>query len=274
MNPGSIRTTVLALSLGACAGQQVPRPAASHVVVQRVSLMGGPLDLAVAPNGRFCVTRMRDRSLTCGQITDTAVIDRELHQIEPPAMVRLNGDGTIAYVVNITGIMLVIDVNGNAIEAHMPMMTSAMDAVSQPGAAVLYTSDVPGNVWVMNTNLREFVDTLNVGKAATGMALDTARKRLYAISRTARRLSVVNTVTDSTVAEYALDQRPRRVAVCPGADSVLVTDDVAGLSAMDLSSGRRATVRGVSYGAFSVTMAPDCSQAWVTVPNRNMVQIV
>jgi YVTN family beta-propeller protein len=265
-----------------CAGFTAPRSESesrTHPIGSIVSTLfvaGRPHGVAIARNGRFCVTQMDAASVTCGMLTAKSVtVQPALRVGDNPAHVALSADGSRAYTANQGGSSAsVVDFTSPNLLVTVPLPSEGFNVLADPAGARVYVTTYSGMLQVIDAATRTVIAQVQVGAASNGLALDRAAGILYVSSISAGTVTAVNTATYSVTRTYAVSRMPQRIALSTDRKTLYVATESTGLDILDLATGMRSSVAGVDPQAVGLALAPDGKVVYVTNPPRGKVQIV
>jgi YVTN family beta-propeller protein len=243
-----------------------------------LSLAGRPHGVAIASNGRFCVSQIDAGSVTCGMLTaSTATLGPSVAVGQTPAHVALSADGSRAYTANQYGSSAsVVDVSTStpSLLATVPLTSEGFNVLADPSGARVYVTTSSGALQVMDAGTRTIVAQVATGPASNGLALDKAAGILYVSSITAGTVAAVNTATNAVTRTYTVSAAPQRIALSADGKTLYVANESNGLDIVDVATGTRSAVSGVDPQAVGLALAPDGKVVYVTNPPRGKVQIV
>jgi DNA-binding beta-propeller fold protein YncE len=247
-------------------------------IAQTLTVTGRPHGVAIASNGRFCVSQIDAASLTCGMLTASAAILQSTTTVgATPAHVALAVDGSRAYTANQYGSSTsVVDLSAAApsVLATIPLPSQGFNVLADPSGSRVYVSTSSGMLEVIDAGTRTIVAQAPAGAAANGLALDRAAGILYVSSISAGTITAISTATNTVMKTYSVSASPQRIALSPDGRTLYVASESAGLEILDLSSGARISVAGVDPQAVGLALSPDAKVVYVTNPPRGEVQIV
>src|SRR5690606_4965679 len=120
-----------------------------------------------------------------------------------PAHVALTPNGSIAFTTNQFGnTASVVDVSTNAGTSEVPLSDGGFNLVVAPDGQRLYLTTATGVLHVVDVATLQVMDTIGVGAAANGLAVDAARGRIYVSSISANRVTALNTATNEVERTY------------------------------------------------------------------------
>lgn len=124
----------------------------------------------------------------------------------------------------------------------------------------------PNQVWVIDgaTQKLDRIITVNTSQL-TGIALDTANKRLYATGMGGNEIAVVDLTTDKTVANWpAGGERPTNIAFdSAGARLFIANQGTGDMTVLDANTGALLKTVKTGAGALSVAFNPTHGQVYV-----------
>lgn len=272
---------VAALLATACAssGTTDPSPTTTHpagVLAATVPLRGRPHGVAIAANGRFCVSLIDSAAVRCGQLSAAAVTLSQSASVGlAPAHVALSPDGAQAYTADQYGNTLsVVDVVAPSAVRAVALTDGGFNVLADPGGTRVYVTTASGTLHVVDVATRQVLARVPVGAAANGLALDRAAGRLYVSSINAGTVTAVNTTTYAVERTYQVSAMPQRIALSADGKTLYVATESTGVEVVDVATGAGTGVEGVRPGAVGLALSPDGQQLYVTYPPAATVQIV
>jgi DNA-binding beta-propeller fold protein YncE len=248
----------------------------SGSIASTLSVIGRPHGVAIARNGRFCVTQIDAASVTCGMLTaGSATLQASVTVGDTPAHVALSADGSRAYTANQYGSSAsVLDANAPSLLATVSLPSQGFNVLADPGSSRVYVTTSSGMLQVIDAGTRTIIAQVQVGLASNGLALDRAAGILYVSSISAGTVAAVSTATNAVTKTYTVSAMPQRIALSADGKTLYVATESTGLEILDLATGTRSSVSGVDPQAVGLALAPDGKVVYVTNPARGKVQIV
>jgi YVTN family beta-propeller protein len=245
-------------------------------IASTLSITGRPHGVAIASNGRFCVSQIDLASVTCGMLTAQSVTVQGAVTVgETPAHVALSADGTRAYTANQYGSSAsVVDVSGQSLVGTVALPGQGFNVLADPGSSRVYVTTGSGMLEVIDAGTRTVVAQASVGAAANGLALDRTAGILYVSSISAGTVTAVNTSTNAVTRTYTVSANPQRIALSADGKTLYVANESSGLDILDVATGSRTIVSGVSPQAVGLALSPDGKVVYVTNPPQGKLQIV
>jgi YVTN family beta-propeller protein len=268
------------LTLG-CHDATGPSESGTHpagTIASTLAIAGRPHGVAIASNGRFCVSQIDLASVTCGILTATsATLDPAVAVGQTPAHVALSSDGSRAYTANQYGSSAsVVDVTTStpSLLATISLPSEGFNVLADPRGTRVYVTTSSGMLQVIDPGTRTVVAQVPVGAASNGLALDRAAGILYVSSISAGTVTAVNTATNTVKKTYTVSPNPQRIALSADGKTLYVANESVGLDILDVTTGSRTSVTGVDPQAVGLALAPDGKVVYVTNPPRGELQIV
>jgi YVTN family beta-propeller protein len=263
---------------GAPAGPQ-PETGTTHpagTIASTLTLPGRPHGVAIASTGRFCVSLIDGGSVSCGMLSAGPTTMGASTQVGlAPAHVALSADGSRAYTANQYGNSLsIVDVTTSALLATVPLTSGGFNVLADPSSSRVYVTTSSGELHVVDADARSVVARVQLGAASNGLALDRTAGLLYVSSISAGTVSVVSTASNTVIKTHTVSPMPQRIALSPDGKSLFVATESTGLEILNVTTGARVTVTGVSTGAVGLALSPDGKVVYVTNPPRGELQIV
>lgn len=239
-------------------------------------LDGRPHGVAVAPSGTFYISRINDDSVTRGQVDSlTQEFTGSAAVGQTPAHVALTPDGLTAFTANQYGNSVsVVDVVTNRETGEIPLSDGGFNLLVSPDGNRLYVTTAAGVLHIINVATLEVIETVSVGEAANGLAIDADAQRVYVSSILADRVSAISTTTNQIERTYEVSEMPQRIAVNSTGDELYIASEAVGLEVLDLASGAHDSVPGVGDGAVGLALSPDEQVLYVTRPPAGELVIV
>jgi YVTN family beta-propeller protein len=241
-----------------------------------LNLDGRPHGVAAAPAGTFYISRINDDSVTRGVIDSlTQAFTGSAGVGNTPAHVALTPDGTRAFTANQYGNSVsVVDVTTNIETTRIALSDGGFNLLVSPGGNRLYVTTANGILHIIDVGTLQVLETLSVGAAANGLAIDADARRVYVSSISAALVTAINSETNQVVRRYDVAAMPQRIAVNSSGDELYIASETVGLEVLDLASGDRETVPGVGDGAVGLALSPDEQVIYVTRPPDGELVIV
>ncbi|HUF26271.1 MAG TPA: YncE family protein [Gemmatimonadaceae bacterium] len=277
--PGGL-ILVAALLGGACRSSTEPEPPPythpSGEFVSFANLAGRPHGVATDTAGSFLISRIDDNRVTRGSVTETSVtFDGDAIVGEAPAHVAVIRQGTRAYTTNQFGNSVsVVNTSTQQTIATVPLSGGGFNVLVRPAGDRVYATTAGGQLHVIDAQTNASITQISVGVAANGLAYHAGSNTLYVASRDADQITAVNAANNTVTRTYAVGEMPQRIAVSLDNTELYVATEVVGLEVLDLATGSRTAVPGVSDLAVGLALSPDGVQIYVTHPPRGLVTIV
>lgn len=248
----------------------------SGVITATLPLGGRPHGVAVAANGTFYISRIDADSVTRGTVDSASQAFTGSAAVgHTPAHVALTPDGHSAYTANQFGNSVsVVAVAGNVDMAEVPLTDGGFNLLVSPNGQRLYVTTAAGILNVISLATLRVIDTVSVGAAANGLAIDGSAQRLYVSSISANQITALDMATDGRLRSYAVAGGPQRIAVHSTGDELYVASQAVGLEVLDLTTGAHTAVAGVGTGAVGLALSPDEQQLYITRPPSGELIIV
>jgi DNA-binding beta-propeller fold protein YncE len=270
----------LLLVLG-CGDSTGPGPGGTHpagTITSTFSLLGRPHGVAIASNGRFCVSQIDADSITCGTLTTSGItLESPVAVGQTPAHVALSADGGRAYTANQSGnSSSVVDLTASPpnVLATVPLISAGFNVLADPTGTRVYVTTASGALQVMDAGTKTIIAQVATGPFSNGLALDRAAGILYVSSINAGTVTAVNTATNTVARTYTVSAMPQRIALSADGKTLYVANESNGLDILNVATGARTAVTGVDPEAVGLALAPDEKVVYVTNPPRGKVQIV
>jgi YVTN family beta-propeller protein len=246
------------------------------VISATLPLDGRPHGVAIAASGVFYISRIDVDSVTRGEVDSlTPSFTGATPVGRAPAHVALAPDGSIAFTTNQFGNSAsVVDVTTNSGTSEVPLSDGGFNLVVAPDGQRLYLTTSAGVLHIVNVATLEIIDTIGVGAAANGLAVDAARDRLYVSSISAARVTGINTGTNAVERTYPVGGMPQRIAVSSDGTQLFIASEAVGLEVLDLVTGGRTPVAAVGPGAVGLALSPDEAVIYLTRPPSGELVIV
>jgi len=273
--------------------------------ISRVTLPTGhgPHEVAASPDGRRAViSNYGPREKPGASLT---VIDvsagKVLRTIELGDHTRPHGlcwvsRGTLAVTTEGSSHLLLVDPGEGRItrEIETAQEISHMVAVTPDGKLGFVANIGSGTVTVVDLEAGRKVRDIETGEGAEGIAMRPGGKEVWAASRAADKLSVIDTATLEVEAELPCPGFPIRIAFTPDGDRALVSCAQAGEVALFDAGARKELLRrkldlarvpdasrrlfgdrfGESPTPVGLVVAPDGKRAWVAATQADAVVVV
>ncbi|UCG88127.1 MAG: YncE family protein [Gemmatimonadota bacterium] len=241
-----------------------------------LELDGRPHGVAVASSGIFYISRIADDSVTRGQVDSlTEAFTGSAAVGDTPAHVALTPDGRTAFTADQYGnTVSVVDVVTNRQTHEIPLSDGGFNLLVSPDGNRLYVTTAAGILHIINVATLQVIETVSVGEAANGLAIDADAQRVYVSSIFANRVTAINTTTNQIERTYEVAEMPQRIAVNSTGDELYIASEEVGLEVLNLSSGAHTPVPGVGEGAVGLALSPDEEVLYITRPPAGELVIV
>jgi YVTN family beta-propeller protein len=239
-------------------------------------LTGRPHGVAALPSGRFCVSQIDANTITCGWVGEkTVTFDAPIPVGQTPAHVALSANGLEAYVANQYGSSLsIVDVVGGTTVATVPLSNGGFNVLADPNSSRVYVTTASGLLHTVDATTRSVINTLQLGAAANGLALDGVLGRLYVSSISAATISAVNTADNTIARTLNVNAMPQRIALSPNRSTLYVASEAVGVEVVRLNSPERFVIPGIQPGTVGLALSPDGAQLYVTNPPAGQITVV
>jgi trimeric autotransporter adhesin len=208
---------------------------------------------------------------TVGNISSSATVAVSL----PPAPAPANR----AYVANfVSNNLSVIDTVGNTVVATIPVGSGPQGVALNPAANRAYVANNDGTLTVVDIARNSVVTTVNLlgGGGSWGVAVLPGLNRAYVANSFGRTLSVVNTLTNTLVANINVGAVPRGVTADPGNNLVYVANS-GDNSVSVVNAGSNlvaATVANVGLAPQDVALHTVSGRAYLANSLSNLVSVL
>jgi len=247
------------------------------ILSESLASPGRPHGVAIAPNGHFCISQIDGNAVSCGELT-LATIQFDVANVpvgQSPAHVALNSTGTEVFTADQgSRTASFVDIVAGRSIATVPLNDDGFNVLAHPSAQRLYVTTASGQLHVVDTDSHTNLARINVGAAANGLALDVNANRLYVSSRDASTVTAIDLQTNQVSRAYAVGLEPQRIALSHDGKTLYIATEGAGLEYLNLATGTRTAVDGVSAGAVGLALSPDNQQIYITNPPLGIVQVV
>jgi YVTN family beta-propeller protein len=253
---------------------QVTHP--EGVISATLPLGGRPHGVAIAASGIFYISRIDADSVTRGEVDSVTQSFTGAARVgRAPAHVALTPNGAVAFTTNQFGNSAsVVDVPTNLGTTEVPLSDGGFNLAVAPDAQRLYLTTAAGVLHVVNVSTLQVLDTIGVGAAANGLAIDADQDRIYVSSISANRITAINTTTNMVERTYPVAGWPQRIAVDSAGAQLYIASEQVGLEVLDLVSGVRTPVLEVGPGAVGLALSPDEEVLYLTRPPAGELVIV
>ena len=241
-----------------------------------LGLAGRPHGVATASGGRFVISQIDGAAITLGQVEGgTQSFATSVGVSTTPAHVALNRSGTHAYTANqFAGSLSVVDAVAAHVVTTIGLTGEGFNLLVSPSGHRVYVTTGNGNLQVIDASSNTSIRTIAVGGAANGLAFHAESNTLYVSSRNAATITAIDADDNTVIRTYAVSGMPQRIAVSANNRELYIASEVVGLEILNLASGARTTVAGVSAGAVGLAQSPDGAEIWVTHPPLGLVTVV
>lgn len=250
---------------------QLTHPAG--VVALTRSLGGRPYGVAIARNGTSYVALIGSNVLLRGDLRSRNFTDPVSVGSTPPHVV-IDPAGTRAYATLQNGrAVVMVDAATNALLATLPLASDGFNLALSPAGERVYVTTAEGTLYIVDAASYSTIDTLNVGRAANGLAFSPDGCTLYVSSRDTGTVTAVSTSSHAITRTYRIGGMPQRIAVAPNGREMYVANEQSGLDLVNLETG---AVTSASFGtaAYGIGLTPDAEQLYVLLPSAGEVRIL
>lgn len=146
-------------------------------------------------------------------------------------------------------------------------------ALAQPYA---YVPNYTGSsVTVLDTATNSVVDTIAVGSAPAGIAVNAAGSRAYVVNRTSRTVSVIDTDTNSVVATIPVGTSPLGIALSPnGATAYVANVGSNSVTVIDTASNTVSGTIAVGQQPQDISVDPQGEFGYVSNLGSDTVSVI
>lgn len=248
----------------------------SGVVAARLSLGGRPHGVACSETGIFVVSQIDGDLVTYGTLDGTrSSLVATIPVGNTPAHVAIDRTGRMAYTTNQYGNSVsVINLELDSLVASIPLSDGGFNLIISADGERVFATTASGWLHIIDTRMQRVIHTMQVGRAANGLALHEPSGILYVSSRNANRVTAIDIGTYQIVRTYSVSEGPQRIAVSTGGTRLYVANEVWGVDVVDTGTGNITMIPGVLPGAVGLALSPDNEQVYVANPPRGLIQIV
>lgn len=243
------------------------------IVALTRSLGGRPYGVAIARNGTSYVALIGSNLLLRGDLQSRNFTDPVTVGSTPPHVV-IDPAGTRAYATLQNGrAVVMVDAATNALLATLPLAGDGFNLALSPAGERVYVTTAEGTLYILDAASYSTIDTLNVGRAANGLAFSPDGCTLYVSSRDAGTVTAVSTSLHAIRRTYRIGGMPQRIAVAPTGRELYVANEQSGLDVVNIGTGE---VTSVSFGtaAYGIGLTPDAEQLYLLLPAAGEVRIL
>jgi gliding motility-associated-like protein len=187
---------------------------------------------------------------------------------EVPYAITLSPDGSTVYVTNqSSGNISVISTATNTVINTITTLPNPSGIAISPDGSTVYVS-------YYNTNKIEAIIIagtppyahipITVGNGPDGIAVSPDGKWVYVTNRNSNSVSVINTVTNTEIAQKPVQQSPQGLAISPDGNTVYVTNyNSRSVSVFNTTTNDISTIP-VGANPRGITVSPDGGKIYVT----------
>jgi YVTN family beta-propeller protein len=244
-------------------------------ITRTVPLRGRPHDVAIAPDGTFCVSLIDESQIACGRLADTRpTVEQFVPVGKTPVHVALDPDGRVAYTADQYGkTASIVDLDSGSVVGSVELADGGFSIVAIRRRAYVTTAE--GTLYVIDATTRRTISQLKVARGgANGLAIDTLGSRLYVSSIDAGIVTEINTATNAKRRTFRVGRGAQRVALSPDRRTLYVASAQRGVESIDLVRGQVRSFSGVAPGAVGLAVSPDGARLYVTNPLSGLVTII
>ncbi|HET8650906.1 MAG TPA: YncE family protein, partial [Gemmatimonadales bacterium] len=219
-----------------------------------------PFGVAISAGGALLATQLDASSVSRGDAALGAFTD-SIPVGAVPTDVTIDSAGTFAYVTNQHSFNVgVIDLATNTEVDSIPIGINTFRVrLTRDGSRLLVTTSGDW-MYIIDVATRQITDSVQVGQAANGIALDYTGHYAYISNQVDGAVDVVDLTSDQVVNSFAIGGHPQDVVLSPGSTVMFVADEDG---SVQVWSVRENVSRGsieVPGGAFAMAVSPDWRQ--------------
>jgi len=281
---GVVRMFVAALAVAACAASASAQSAAERPSVGKTVKVGNGLyEIAVSPStGTVYVASAGSRNQPGAAVIaldgNTLDVVRTIDVTTAPAYgLAINDRTQTLYTTNTRGASVsAIDLKSGrvtAITSEADKNAHLREVVVDEAANVIYASSYgrTGIVWVIDGRTNTVSQLLeNVGNGPSGLAIDSAARRLYVANMGAQEIAVVDLAAKQVVQRFpAGGERPSNLALDARTGRLFVANQgTADVTVLDVKSGKLLATLSAGAGAATLDVELHPTANLVYAANR------
>lgn len=250
--------------------------AADSRLAARVPVASRPFGVALSRSGRVYVTRAGAASLAVGTAEQLWVDDGSAISVgAAPTDVAFAPSGERAYVTNqLSGTVGVIDVRSGRQTASVRVDGAPYKLFVAPDESRIYASNNHTSVFVIDAHAHTVVGRVDVGDSPNSFALHPGRRFLYVSSWVGRSVAEIDLESTAVTRRFDVGGIPQGLAVSNDGHELYVANEAGRLDVWSLVSGENVDRITLGGGGFGLTLTPDGSYAYVTLPQAGRVQVL
>lgn len=223
-----------------------------------------PFGVAISSGGALLATQLDANSVGRGDAAVSAFTD-SIPVGAVPTDVTIDSTGTYAYVTNQHSFNVgIVDLATNMEVDSIPIGVNTFRVrLTRDGTRLLVTT--AGDwMYVIDVATRQITDSVLVGAAANGIALDYTGQYAYVSNQYSGSVDVVDLTSDQVVNSFNIGGHPQEVVLSPGSTVMFVADESGSVQVWSVRENVSRGTIDVPGGAFAMAVSPDWRQLYIS----------
>jgi DNA-binding beta-propeller fold protein YncE len=253
---------------------RVPARLVIQGVSERISVGGGPFDVALTPSGDALVTRGHAAALSVLKLNPLRVA--HTIQVAPtPTRVVTNRNGQWAYVTNqFAEAIGVVDLERRQQVGLIPVPGHPLGAAMSPNGATLYVTTNRDRLVAVSTIQRATLGSAPIPLAIQQLTVHPAGRWVYAPCWHLGAVVEVDARTLATTRRFDVGGRAQDVIVSADAQNLYVANESGWLDVIHLPSGRHTARVNFGTAALGLALSPDQAYLFVGLLDAGRVVVL
>ncbi len=208
--------------------------------------------------------------------TQTRTVDGFIPTGSIPTGLDFSPDGNTAYVTNQGSQNVgVIDVASAQQVATIPTPGGESPFVVRvsPDGSRLFISTNTTTVYIVDTQTRQVIGSVQVGFAPNGFAVHPDGRIIYVSASFGGSVTEVDMFTGAVLRTFTVGGIAQDMAVTRDGQRLYVANGSGFLTEIDLQSGQQTATITLAGAAFGIGVTPDDGQAYISLPDQGLVQV-
>jgi len=208
--------------------------------------------------------------------TQTRTVDGFIPTGSIPTGLDFSPDGNTAYVTNQGSQNVgVIDVASAQQVATIPTPGGESPFVVRvsPDGSRLFISTNTTTVYIVDTQTRQVIGSVQVGFAPNGFAVHPDGRIIYVSASFGGSVTEVDMFTGAVLRTFTVGGVAQDMAVTRDGQRLYVANGSGFLTEIDLQSGQQTATITLAGAAFGIGVTPDDGQAYISLPDQGLVQV-
>ncbi len=208
--------------------------------------------------------------------TQTRTVDGFIPTGSIPTGLDFSPDANTAYVTNQGSQNVgVIDVASAQQVATIPTPGGESPFVVRvsPDGSRLFISTNTTTVYIVDTQTRQVIGSVQVGFAPNGFAVHPDGRIIYVSASFGGSVTEVDMFTGAVLRTFTVGGVAQDMAVTRDGQRLYVANGSGFLTEIDLQSGQQTATITLAGAAFGIGVTPDDGQAYISLPDQGLVQV-